>query len=79
MLEIIEPRYKDRSVLLACYKMTPGYPVKVHIRKGAYAGNYEVAAKVVANSPTETMKTKAGAKIQMKAVPLDSLTRLEEA
>lgn len=78
MLEIIEPRYRDHAVLLAQYKLAPGYPAKIHIRKGAYAGDYEISAKDIAKSPSETMKTKNGSKIAMKAVPLSCLVRIGE-
>ncbi|MBR2766819.1 hypothetical protein IKF63_01180 [Candidatus Saccharibacteria bacterium] len=75
MLEIFEPRYRDRVVLAARYKITPGYPVKLRIKKGAYKGDWVAPSSVVAKSPVEKMKTKAGALIEMKAIPLDSLER----
>lgn len=78
MLEIIEPRYRDHSVLLAQYKLTPGYPAKIHIRRGAYSGDYEVSAKDIASAPSEMMKTKNGSRISMKAVPLKCLVRIGE-
>lgn len=76
MVEIFEPRYRDRSVLIARYKISPGYPMQVKILRGAYKGKYEIPAKALSGGTSEMMKTKAGQNIEMKAIPLDSLVRI---
>ena len=38
MIEIRAPRYRDRSVLLAKYRLTCGKGVDVKILNGAYKG-----------------------------------------
>lgn len=77
MIEIRAPRYYDRVVLIAKYKITPGYPVKIKILYGAYKGEYNIPSKVLCQSPVEPMKTRNGNVIAMKAVPLDALERID--
>lgn len=77
MLIIKEPRYHDRTVLLARYKLPCGQDVEVMIMKGAYKGIYKISNEDICNSPIETMKTKAGKNMLMRAVPLDKLERIE--
>lgn len=71
------PRYRDRSVLLAKYKLSCGQGATVQILEGAYKGLYYVSNENICNSPIETMKTKSGKEMLMRAVPLDKLERLE--
>lgn len=78
MIEILAPRYRDRTVLIARYKIMPGQDAKIKIKQGAYKGAYKVPAEVIAKSPVESIKTKAGKVIQMRAVSLDQLVREEE-
>lgn len=77
MIEIRAPRYHDRVVLIAKYKITPGYPVKIKILYGAYKGEYSIPSKVLFQSPVEPMTTRNGNVIAMKAVPLDALERID--
>ena len=76
MIEIRAPRNHDRVVLIAKYKIAPGYPAKIKILYGAYKGEYEASSKVLAQSPIEPMETRSGRIIAMKAVPLDALERI---
>lgn len=78
MIEIKEPRYRDRTCLLAKYRIPCGQDVMVKILKGAYTGVYKVTNETICNSAEESMKTKAGGTIQMRAVPLDKMERIEE-
>lgn len=78
MLEIFEPRYRDRSVLIACYHIVEGRDLEIEITKGAYAGFYRVPAEVIKSSPIEKMETKSGRLMNIKAVPLDELIKTRE-
>lgn len=75
MIEIRAPRYHDRVVLLAKYRLTSGQGVDVKILYGAYKGIYHVSYKVICESPIESMTTKQGKQIQMRAIPLDKMER----
>lgn len=76
MIEIKSPRYRDRTVLLARYRLPAGQSVDVKILYGAYKGLYKVSNNTIVNSPIEDMKTKTGQMLSMRAVPLDSMERL---
>lgn len=77
MIIIKSPRYRDRSVLLARYRLPCGQDIKVKITKGAYKGIYKISNDVICNSPIEGMETKQGKIIAMRAVPLDAMERVE--
>ena len=77
MIEIRAPRYRDRVVLLAKYRLPCGQGVDVKILYGAYKGIYHVSNKAICESPIELMTTKQGKQIQMRAVPLDKMERAE--
>lgn len=76
MIQIYEPRYNDRKVLIARYKIPCGTDFKIKITKGAYKGIYLVRNKVVCASDIDTIKSRSGKTIQMRAVPLDKLERV---
>ena len=78
MIKIKEPRYRDRKVLIARYKIPCGTDFRIEIEKGAYKGIYKVSNELVCKSPIESMKTRAGAQMQMRAVSLDELERVED-
>lgn len=77
MIKIKAPRYRDRVVLLARYRLPCGQGVEVSILSGAYKGLYHVSNDVIVRSPIETMRTRSGRDIQMRAVPLDDLERIK--
>lgn len=77
MIKIKSPRYRDRVVLLAKYRLPCGGDVEVEILYGAYKGIYHVTNKVICQSPIEGMKTKQGKIIAMRAVPLDAMERIK--
>ena len=77
MIEIKAPRYHDRVCLLAKYRLPCGQDVTVKILYGAYKGVYRVTNETICESAVESMKTKAGKTIQMRAVPLDKMERVE--
>ena len=77
MITIKSPRYRDRVVLLAKYKLSCGKDADVEILYGAYKGIYKVKNEVIINSPIEGMETKQGKIIAMRAVQLDAMERVE--
>lgn len=76
MIIIRSPRYRDRTVLLARYRLPCGQDVKVKITEGAYKGIYKVTNDIICKSPIEGMETKQGNIIAMRAVPLDAMERI---
>ena len=76
MITIKSPRYRDRIVLLARYRLPCGQDVKVKITEGAYKGVYKVSNDIICNSPIEGMETKQGKIIAMRAIPLDAMERI---
>lgn len=77
MIIIKQPRYRDRTCLLARYKLPCGQDVQVKILEGAYKGIYKVSNEAICNSPIEGMETKQGKIIAMRAVSLDAMERIE--
>ena len=77
MIIIKSPRYRDRTVLLARYRLPCGQDVTVKITEGAYKGVYKVSNDVICNSPIEGMETKQGKMVAMRAIPLDAMERVE--
>jgi hypothetical protein len=77
MIKINEPRYHDRVVLIARYRIPCGQDFTIQILKGAYAGEYKVSNEVICASPIESMKTRSGKQLSMRAVPLDKLERIK--
>ena len=77
IVKIIEPRYRDMTVLLARFKLPPGQDVNVQILKGARKGLYLAKSVDICNSPVESMKTRRGSTISIRAVPLEKLVRIE--
>lgn len=77
MIIIKSPRYRDRTVLLARYKLPCGQDVKVKITEGAYKGVYKVSNDIICNSPIEGMETKQGQIMAVRAIPLDAMERVE--
>ena len=76
MIKIRAPRYRDRVVLLAKFRLTRGQDVDVKILYGTYKGVYHVTNKTIWESPVEPMATKRGKQISMFAVPLAKMERV---
>lgn len=70
VIPIIEPRYHDRTVLIATHKV--GERNKVIIEKGAYAGEYFVSGVVASAYPIQS-----NGRINCYCVPLSQLEVLE--
>ncbi len=77
MIKIKAPRYRDRTVLLARYRLPAGQDVDVEILSGSYKGIYKVRNEVICKASIENMKTKQGKIITMRAIPLDAMERVE--
>ena len=76
MIEIWEPRYRDRKVLVASNKVRANQDVEIEITKGFYKGKYVVDYKEVENSAREKMATKRGGEIEVICIPLDKLKKI---
>lgn len=74
-IEIYSPRYHDRTVLLAGWRISTGHPANIRIKYGAYKGNYVAPWKALKEATVTKMKTKTGRLMEMLVVPLDSLER----
>lgn len=70
IIEILEPRYYDRKVLIACHKVQEKNYIR--ILKGAYAGEYFISG-VVASA----YDIQSNGKINCYAVPISQLERRE--
>lgn len=77
MIKIWQPRWKDRRVLIARYRIPAGQDFEIEITQSAAKGIYRVPNSLICKSPIEVMKTKTGKEIQMRAVPLDELERIK--
>ena len=73
MIEVFEPRYRDRVVLLAKYRLQEGRDQVVRITKGAYKGDYMVTWEDIKNAKDDVMSSKTGFEVKLKAVALDKL------
>lgn len=74
MIEIWEPRWHDRKVLIAEYKIPRGEEdFEIKITKSCLKGTYKVPKWLVRESMVEPMKTKKGETVDMVAVSLDKL------
>lgn len=78
MIKIKEPRYRDRRVLVARYRIPCGGDITIEILKGAYKGLYKATNDVICDSPIENMKTRNGASLSMRAISIDNLERIED-
>lgn len=76
MIKIKEPRYRDRKVLVARYRIPCGGGVTIEILKGSYKGVYKVSNEDICSSDIESMQTRNGTTISMRAIPLDKLERI---
>lgn len=76
VIHILEPRYRDRRVLVARWRIPAGGDIMLAIQKGAYRGLYNATNKVICNSPIESFKTKSGATFSIRAISVDDLERI---
>lgn len=77
MIKIGTPRYHDRIVSVARYKIPCGQDFEIEILHGAYAGVYKVRNEVVINSNIGYITSRNGNKVAMREIPLDKLERIK--
>lgn len=75
MIEIWEPRYRDRVVLVAASKIKE--PLVFKITKGKYQGVYTADHSTICEAKHDRMLTKSGATIEMVCLPLDKIRRID--
>ena len=76
-IKIWQPRYRDNTCLVARFRIPCGGDIKVEIQQGARKGLYKVLNTDICNSPIETMRTRQGKMIEMRAIPLKKLIRID--
>lgn len=79
MIEIWEPRYRDRTVLIAAYRLRDGEDAHIKITKGYYAGNYTVPKEAIKTAVREKMETRKGGDITVVVIPLANLVKEDGA
>lgn len=77
-IEIWQPRWHDKKVLVAKFRIRPEQDVFIEIKESVWKGKYRIDYQDIVASDVETMKTKAGGKIEVIAVPLDKIKKIEE-
>lgn len=75
--EIWNPRWHDRQVLLADFKIQT-HNVITFPKSRALGGEWYISGERAKTFPTEPMKTKSGRMMTMRVVPIDELEPLEE-
>ena len=76
VIKILEPRYRDRRVLVARWRIPAGGDIVVSIQRGSYTGLYKATSEVIAKSPIEPFTAKSGAVFQVRAISVDDLVRI---
>lgn len=76
-IKIWQPRYRDNTCLVARFRIPCGGDIEVEILKGARKGLYKVMNRDICDSPIEKMRTKQGKLIDVRAIPLTKLIRIE--
>lgn len=71
MIEIWEPRWRDRKVLIAKYKVYKGRMNRIKITGGAAKGIYKMSGIAITSYPIESNGV-----LPCYAVPLDKLTKV---
>lgn len=76
VIHILEPRYNDRRVLVARWRIPAGGDIFLAIQKGAYKGLYKATNKVICASPIEPFTAKSGVTFQVRAIAINELERM---
>ena len=77
-IEIWEPRYRDRTVLIAPRHLPKSGPAYVKVTKGSFKGNYEIAEEDWKAGRSDVIRAKNGSTFNVVAVSLDKLKVMEE-
>ena len=75
MIDVWEPRYRDKMVLVKSDRIEPGKDLEIEITKGFYKGKYIVDGSVPPLCKHEKMETKRGGLVDMTIIPLDKLAK----
>lgn len=70
---ILEPRWRDRTVLIADHKI--GKDNMVTIKHKEYPQPFYISGEIAKSYPLEMIKTKRGSELPVRAVPLLELQR----
>lgn len=76
LFHIFHPRYHDRTVLLADYRITT-HNVITFPKAASMGGEWYISGIEAKACPEESMKTKSGSTILMRVVPIDDLEPME--
>ena len=76
--KVWSPRWKDRMVLLADYKLATHNKI-VFPKAKSLEGDWYISGTEAKKYPTEPMKTKSGTYLTMRVVPIDALQPLERS
>lgn len=76
VIKIWQPRYRDRTCLVAKYYLTEGKSACIYIVQGSYKGMYNVSPEVIEASPLEDFTTRSGKVMKVRAIPLDKMDRV---
>lgn len=77
-IEIWEPRYRDRTVLIAPRHLPKSGEAHVKITKGSFKGKYTIKEEDYKSAKADIIRAKNGATFSVVVVPLDKLTKEEE-
>ena len=77
-IEIWEPRYNDRMVLIAPRHLPAAGLALVEITKGAYKGKYQIAEDDYKSAKSDIIRAKNGSTFVVRLIPLDKLEKYEE-
>lgn len=75
-LEILNPRWHDRVVLLADFKLGT-HNIITFPKAKSLEGEWYISGAKAKSFPIEGLKTKSGSIMQVRAIPLDELEPLE--
>lgn len=76
-LEVWQPRWRDKVVLLADRKLGEHNIVTITKAGKSWDGKWYVSGKTARLYPIEQLKTKSGSTLPVRAVPLDELIMYE--
>lgn len=77
MIKIWQPRYKDKIVLIATYKIVSGKDTEFEITEGYYKGKYIAPWSVVKDCAIENKPTRSGHKMDFTVVPIKDLVKVD--
>ena len=76
LFDIIEPRWHDKKVLLANWKI--GEHNVINIRHSSFPNMFYIDGERALSYPTQPIKTKRGTEALMRVIPIDDLDNVIE-